>query len=262
MNNSEYTKSIQQYDSRMVGRWFDEMQLNVAPTCNMLCNFCSKGNDCICNGNDPSYWSKVMTPRQAANWAVSTTAKDKRVKVIKIVGPGEPLCNSQTFEVLKRLNDSLSNCVFSIATNGLLLEEKLDELLKLNVKMVDISINAVNEKSIKRLYSKLITNGNIVANPVEVTEVLKARQLNGMRKCAEYGIQIKINTVYFPGINDDDILEIAMLGKKCGVKSMCLISCFPGGKMTKIEMPSFDSMISLQRQVSRILSDVSIKAFN
>ncbi len=265
MLQSEYSKTYIQSDSRAVAnriitRWYDELQLNVAPTCNMLCNFCSKGSDCICNGNDPSYHSRMFTPRQAVNWAVSTISKDKRIKVVKISGPGEPLGSSQTFEVMKRLGQKLPEVIFGISTNGLRLEEKAEALESMGVRLVTIAINAVRPETITKLYSKLILDNDIISGP-GLSAILHDRQMKGLRKCIRLGMTVNVNTVYFPGINDEDIELIAQLCKDSGIASMCLIAGFPGGKFARMRVPSVTDMVAMQQKIGKILPEVQIRTF-
>jgi nitrogen fixation protein NifB len=246
---------------RLVEKWFDEMQLYVAPSCNMLCNFCSKSSDCLLNGNNPSYLSRTMTPGQAVNWAMSAVARDHRHRVIKISGPGEPLCNHQTFEVFKRLQSRLQDYIFGISTNGLLLEEKLDKLLQLDVSMVDLSINAVAPNIISKLYSKLILDGNVISEPDKVVKILRERQMSALEICRKYKLITKINTLYFPGINDNDIVDVAEMCSNYGISSMCLISGYPGGKFIRMRLPSVEEMTGLQKRISAIVRDVQMKTY-
>ena len=261
MANGEILKTNMGLESRLIGRWFDELQLYAAPTCNMLCNFCSKGSDCITNGNNPMFLSRPMTPRQAVNWAISAASKDKRIKVIKISGPGEPLCNRQTFEVFKRLQPKLPDHIFGISTNGLLLKEKTDELEQVGVRLVDISVNAIHDEVIQKLYSKLIVDGNIIALSDDLAKTLRIRQMYGISKCIAHNMTVKINTVYFPGINDEEIPAIAEQYRELGAASMCIISGCPGGKLTKMRLPSIADMILMQQKVSKFFPEVQIKTF-
>jgi nitrogen fixation protein NifB len=246
---------------KSINKWFDEMQLYVAPSCNMLCNFCSRSSDCSLNGNNPVYLSRAMTPSQAVNWAISAVTRDHRIRVIKISGPGEPLCNHQTFEVFKRLQPRLQDYIFGISTNGLLLEEKLEKLLQLDVSMVDLSINAVTPNIISKLYSKLILNENVISEPDKVVKILQERQMSALEICRKYKLTTKINTLYFPGINDNDIVQIAEMCRDYGVSSMCLISGYPGGKFAGIQIPSVEEMMGLQKRISSIIQDVRMKTY-
>ena len=265
MMPDEYYKSYMQPDKNiaqhMPGGGTSGLQLSIAPTCNMLCNFCSRGCDCICNGNDPGYACKMLTPRQAVNLALSSAAKDKRIKSIAITGPGEPLCNTQTYEVLKQLSYKLSGITFNIGTNGLLLEEKAEALMNYGVKSVDISINALRDEILAKLYSKLILHGSIISDPGKVASIMRTRQAKGLEKCMVLGMKTGVNTVYFPGINDEDVLEIAQMCKAMGIKSMCLISGIPGGKFTGIMPPAITEMVAMQQKVSKILPEVQLKTF-
>jgi len=241
--------------------WFEEQKLMVAPYCNIMCNFCSKDSDCICNGNDPGYLSKSMTPRQAVNWAVNSASKNKRVKIIKISGPGEPLYNFQVFETLRRLNSSLEDCILCICTNGLLLKEKAREISQLNVKIVEVSINAVFADSFTKLYSRIVNNGDVLSASAQTAEYMLKRQFEGIEACLELGMEVKVNTVYFPGINDRDIMEISNRCLRLGINHMCIISGSPRGKFRGIRMPTLAELASVQQEVSKIIPEVEIKSF-
>lgn len=248
-------------ESKMLETWFEELALPVAPACNMMCNFCSKDCDCICNGNSPEYLSKPMTPKQAVNWAVSSALRNKRIKIIRISGPGEPLCNSQTFEVLKRLNIEMPDGIYSVYTNGLQLDEKADELARLNVKIVTVSVNAVYPSTIMKLYSRLIKNGNVIMKSANMASSLIESQMDGIRKCLANGIPVKVSSIYFPGINKDDIVALAHRCKEMGINSMTLLSCYPNGKFIRAAVPSISELVSLQHELLRIIRNVEIKSF-
>ncbi|MCX8131560.1 MAG: radical SAM protein [Clostridia bacterium] len=247
--------------SRLITAWFEELALPVAPACNMMCNFCSRDSDCICNANNPSVLSRVMTPRQAVNWAVSCANKNKSIKVIKISGPGEPLFNKQTFEVLKRLNVHLPNHIFSISTNGLLLKERIDDLLRLNVGMVEVSLNSIYPESSYKLYSRLIKDERIINDKAKIADTLRESQIEGIKLCIKNGIEVKINTIFFPDINRDDIFNISELCRELGVKSMRLIPALPNGKLKAVHTPSLTEMTMLCELFSKKVSIVEIKTF-
>ncbi len=259
---SSLTKQIISLRDEAVNAWFEELVLPVAPSCNMMCNFCSKDSDCICNGNSPEYLSKVMTPRQAVNWAIATVNKNSRIKVIRISGPGEPLCNTHTFEVLRRLNEELPDYIYSISTNGLLLDEKVNELVRMNVKIVNVSLNAVTTDTGLKLYSRIIKNNEIIVNSDQMAEIIFESTVKGIKKCVENGIKVKVNTVYFPGINNMDLMSIASKCKELGVRSLCIISSSPRGKFSGLRTPNLLEMMGLKEELSRILKKVEIKSFN
>ncbi len=242
--------------------WFDEINLPVAPSCNMMCNFCNRCSDCVLNGNNPEYFSKVLTPRLAVNKAIASIEKNKRAGIFKISGPGEPLSNVQTFEVLRRLSVSLPDYVYSVCTNGILLEDKAEELAELNVKKVEVAVNAVFTRTITKLYSRIVKNNNVVASPEVMTAVMLQGQFNGIRACIERGMLVSVNTTYFPGINDNDILVIASKCEELGVKNMYLIAHKPEGKLKNLQKPVIQDLIALRNQVSKYIREVGIKCYD
>lgn len=257
-----YMKQNTGLSSRTMTAWFEELTLPVAPACNMMCNFCSKDSDCVCNGNSPQFLSKPMTPRQAVNWATLSAGRNRRIRVIRISGPGEPLCNHQTFEVLKRLNAEMPDYIFAVSTNGLLLKERAAELARLNVKMVDVAINAAFEETFEKLYARVMKDSNIVINSARIAGLLLESQLEGIRLCTGYGMTVKVNIVYFPGINEEDIQAIALKCREIGVSAIRIISCGSYGKLRRLRIPNIEELVNLQQKLAKIVPEVEIKNFS
>lgn len=250
------------FDRTDVDKQFDEVILPVAPACNMMCNFCSKDIDCICNGNNPGNMSRVLTPRQAVSQAVAEAWKNRNTRIIRISGPGEPLCNNQTFEVLKRLNAELPDYIYSINTNGLQLEEKAKELVRLNVRRIEVSINAVFTGTMLKLYSRILKDKSVIVNPGLIAETLLNSQFKGLKTCIDGGIAVKVNIIYFPDINANDVPVIVSKAAELGVKTVCLLSCYPGGKMKDVRVPDLKEMVEMQRKLSNLIQVVELKCFS
>lgn len=240
-------------------QWLDELTIPVAPACNLMCNFCSKDSDCVCNGNSPQFLSKSMTPRQAVNYAILSTLHNKRIKAIKISGPGEPLFNSQTFEVLKRLNIELPEYILSVSTNGLILKDKVQELCSLNVKRVEVSINGFKKSVVRNLCSRIILDNYVIINSDRMADTLINAQKDGIKECINKGIDVKVNTIYIPKVNDSEIFDLAHKCRSMGVKSMRVISSKPGGKMSTISSASISDLVSVQQKLMKIMDEVEIK---
>ncbi len=67
-------------------------------------------------------------------------------KVVGIAGPGEPLANSATFETLKRVKKEFPEMILCLSTNGLLLPEKIKELVEIGVSHVTVTLNTLDEQ--------------------------------------------------------------------------------------------------------------------
>ncbi len=83
--------------------------------------------------------------------------RNENITVIGIAGPGDPLANEATFEVLGAINREFPEIILCVSTNGLLLPEKLDDLLRSGVR----SHHGNNECRIARDSGKDIFLGNI-----------------------------------------------------------------------------------------------------
>ncbi len=248
-------------NNKTLNTWFESISLPVAPSCNMMCNFCTKDRDCICNGNNPEYLSRTMTPRQAVNWAKQAVHENKRIKIIEISGPGEPLYNAQTFETLKRLNMELPDCFYRINTNGLLLSEKMDDLVKLNVRMINISICSISMEGITRLYSRIIRDKSVISRGNEMAKAILALQAEGIKLCVANGMNVGINTLCIKGANENEIMEMALKFSKMGVNSMHLISS-NSNRNNCIHLADLLKIENLKNNISPIINDVEIKVYN
>lgn len=248
-------------NNKTINTWFESISLPVAPTCNMMCNFCMKDRDCISNGNNPEYLSRTMTPRQAVNWAKQSISENKRIKIIDIAGPGEPLYNVQTFETLKRLNIELPHCYYRINTNGLLLPDKINELVKLNVRMVNVSICSISIDGISRLYSRIVKDKSMITRGSDMAKTILELQYEGVRLCVANGINVGINAIYVKGVNENEILEMASKFSKIGVNSMHLIS-YNTNRNNYVHLADLLSMEKLRNNISPIINDIEIKVYN
>jgi pyruvate-formate lyase-activating enzyme len=65
--------------------------------------------------------------------------------MISLEGHGEPLVHPQFDEIARKLRETVDRrCRFSIITNGLLLDERLDDLLAMGVNVFNVSLNAAS----------------------------------------------------------------------------------------------------------------------
>ncbi|MEN8907308.1 MAG: radical SAM protein [Clostridiales bacterium] len=242
-------------------RKYVELSLPVAPTCNMMCSFCTKNIECLCNVDEPKYIRRILTPRQAVKYAIENVTSNKNINTILINGPGEPLANLQTFEVLRRLNKFLPTYFYSISSNGLDLYDKIDLLAELNVNSILVSFNAIYNETISVLYSRIIKNNEIINDSIKIKEELMKGQIEGIKKCIDYGIKLKVRCMFFPGINDNDIISITSICKQLGVEDIEYISCYPSGKLKNIHIPTLKDLEDKKEEVSRLLKSLGEENF-
>jgi len=215
---------------------FGRMHLPVAPRCNIQCNYCVREFDCV-NESRPGVTSRILTPDESVAMIKKVMAKYNYIKVIGIAGPGEPLANEETFETLRLVNEFFPSTIRCISTNGLLLPEKIDLLEKYGVGNVTVTLNALDPEVGAKIYSFITYHGNRYEG-VEGAKILLENQLKGIELAVKKHMIVKVNTVYIPGVNDDQILEIAKKTSAMGAYTFNLIPLIAQYKFADIVPPT------------------------
>ena len=202
------------------------VHLPVAPKCNVLCNFCNRKYDCV-NESRPGVTSAVLSPGQAAKYMEDVLAKEPRITVAGIAGPGDPFANPQeTLGTMRRIREKFPHLLFCVSTNGMNLFPYLDDVAALGVTHMTITCNAVDPEIGGKVY-KWIRDGKVVYRGTEAGKILLERQLACIKGLKERGITVKVNTIVLPGVNDHHVEEIAKVMKGLGVDLHNLIPLCP-----------------------------------
>src|SRR5271166_332113 len=99
---------------------FGRIHLPVAPACNIQCNYCIRKYDCA-NESRPGITSKVFSVDEALERVRTLVERSGNLSVAGIAGPGDPLANNSTFEVMRALHREFPDLILCVSTNGLLL---------------------------------------------------------------------------------------------------------------------------------------------
>ncbi|MFZ5448528.1 MAG: radical SAM protein [Thermodesulfobacteriota bacterium] len=199
------------------------VHLPVAPKCNILCNYCNRKYDCV-NESRPGVTSAVLKPHQAIAYLDKVLAKEPRITVAGIAGPGDPFANpAETMETLRLIRERFPELLVCLATNGLGLPSHLDELAALQVSHVTLTVNAVDPVIGSKIYS-WVRDGKVIHRGLKAAEVLLQRQLEAIRGLKARGITVKVNTIIIPGVNDQHVPEVA---KKMAELKVDILNCMP-----------------------------------
>ena len=199
------------------------VHLPVAPKCNIQCNYCNRKYDCV-NESRPGVTSSVLAPFQAVAYMQELDSRLENLAVVGIAGPGDPFANpEETLETMRRVSEEFPEKIFCLSTNGLDLEPYIDEIAKLNVTHVTITMNAIDPEITAKIY-KWVRFNKKVYRGVEGATILLERQLACIPKLKAAGITVKINSILIPGINEDHIPEVA---KKCSELGADVINIIP-----------------------------------
>jgi len=168
----------------------------------------------------------VLTPDEALERTRLVKEGIPQLTVVAIAGPGDPLANEETFETLSKIRKEFPELTICLSTNGLLLAEKIEELDKLGLKFLTITINAVDPKVGKNVYEWVYLNGKKYEGE-EAARILISRQLKGLEEAVKRGMTVKVNIVMMPDINVDHIPEICNKVKSLGAYIVNILPLIP-----------------------------------
>lgn len=230
------------------------MHLAVAPRCNIKCGYCTRRHDCA-NESRPGVTSRLLTPQEAIGKVREVMASEIMgpiIKVIGIAGPGDPLANEETFETFRLVGEEFPHLIKCMSTNGLLLPERIDELEALGLHSLTVTVNALDPAVAAKVYSYINYHGERYTGE-EAGAILIANQLEGLKRAAEYGMTIKVNTVFIPGVNEDQIPLIAAKVKSLGAFVMNVMPIIPQAEFAAITPPTAAEIAAVQATNEKVI---------
>lgn len=171
-------------------RKIDYIRISVTDRCNLRCVYCmpEKGIEFLEH-------SKILTYEEIIY--LCTIFSEIGIRKIKITG-GEPLVRKDLHNLIKGIKsiDGINNV--TLTTNGILLEEQIDNLVKAGLDAVNISIDTLKED----IYKEITRIGDI------------HKVIKGINRSLEYkNLKVKINCVPIRGKNENEIIDIVNLAK-------------------------------------------------
>ena len=214
------------------------IHLPVAPGCNIECRFCDrKINE---NEQRPGVTSTVLEPEEASRFIDLALMQCPEITVVGIAGPGDTLASDKALKTFRLIKDKYPHLIKCMSTNGLLLDEKADEVIEL-IDTLTVTVNAVDPEIEAKINKKIFYHGEIYTG-VEAAKILIRNQLNGIKKVAEAGTLVKVNTVLVPGVNDHHIEEVAATVKAAGAMIYNIIPLIPQNDMRHMNAPTCEEL--------------------
>lgn len=210
------------------------IHLPVSPGCNIACRFCDRSINDV--EERPGVTSKVITPDESIDVLKKALELCPEIKVAGIAGPGDTLATDYALETFRKVKTAFPDLIKCMSTNGLLLYEKAEEVISADVDSLTVTVNAVDPEIEAKLNKYIIYHGTRY-DGVEGARILIENQLKGIRKCAEAGMTIKVNTVLVPEINGAHIEEIAKTVKEAGARIYNIIPLIPQYEMADQKAP-------------------------
>ncbi len=231
-------------------RTFGRLHLAVAPACNLSCNYCERVvGPRAGEVGGPGSADRVLSVEEAVA-RVGAIRERGWLRVVGIAGPGEPLANPATIQALRLIHAQHPDLLLCLSTNGVELENALPEVLEAGVSAVSVTINTTRAQTAARLYASAVLNGERVAGPAAAEQIL-SRQWRGLAAAARSGLLTKVNSVLVPGVNADDLPEVARGAAALGARRHNIMPLIPRGPMREMRPPAQAELKALQDECER-----------
>jgi len=210
------------------------IHLPVSPACNIQCRFCKRNFNKI--EERPGVTRKIVSPEEAVEIVAKALTLCPQITVAGVAGPGDSLATDHALNTFRLIKKRFPEILFCMSTNGLMLEEKVDEIVDVGIRTVTVTVNAVDPAILSRICGQIVYEGRIV-RPPEASEILIRKQLAGIRKASSKGIIIKINMVLIPGINDGHVEEVAEKVLEARARLMNILPLIPQYEFSEFSPP-------------------------
>lgn len=210
------------------------IHLPVSPGCNIACRFCDRTINDV--EERPGVTSKVLKPGDCEGILRKALKICPTIRVAGIAGPGDTLASGYALETFQIVKEKFPGLIKCMSTNGLLLSERAQDVINVGIDSLTVTVNAVDPEIGNRLNAYIIYHGEKIEG-VEGARILIQNQLEGIRKVAQAGITIKVNTVLVPEINGSHIEEIARTVKEAGAKIYNIIPLIPQHELKDCRAP-------------------------
>lgn len=173
------------------GRSVNYMRVSVTDRCNLRCVYCMppEGVPCLKHSEILTYDEIVRVCRTGAELGISR---------IKLTG-GEPLVRRGLANLLGMIRNIEGIDQVTLTTNGILLKDKINELVSNGLKSVNISIDSLDPGR----YEALTRGGSL------------RDALNGLEAALAYPeLQVRVNCVSMCETLPEDIFKMAGLAEK------------------------------------------------
>ncbi len=229
---------------------YGRMHLPVSPACNIQCKFCKR---CLNKYEKrPGVAGTILTPEKALETVSRALELCPEITVVGIAGPGDTLATSHALDTFELIHQNYPHLIKCLSTNGLMLKENAERIIRVGVKSVTVTVNAVQADILQGICSYIVYNGQHMTGKEAALWLLLA-QLAGIKKLSDLGVIVKINTVLIPGVNDDHIGEIARVASGVGASMINIIPLIPQNEMESLRPPDCNELNAAREAAERYL---------
>jgi cyclic pyranopterin phosphate synthase len=166
------------------------LRMSITDRCNLRCSYCT-------------YWQEWerLPPGEILSYEellrIAAVAAEAGIPKIRVTG-GEPLVRRGVVDFLKSLNQVPGIEEVCLTTNGVMLPDLAPALYEAGLRHLNISLDTLRRERYREITGK--------DNWREV--------MAGLKLALDLGFQpIKLNCVVLQGINDDELIDLALLAR-------------------------------------------------
>jgi len=226
------------------------IHLPVSPGCNIACRFCDRTINDV--EQRPGVTSKVLEVEECGEILKKALAICPDIKVAGIAGPGDTLATDRALDAFRLIKKEFPDLIKCMSTNGLLLNERADEVIDVGIDSLTVTVNAIDPKIESKLNAYIIYHGEKIEGE-EGAKILIKNQLEGIRKVSSAGITVKVNTVLVPEINGDHIEDIARAVSEAGASIYNIIPLIPQHELKNLQAPTCMEIDSARTKASKYI---------
>lgn len=205
------------------GRNIDYMRVSITDRCNLRCRYCMP---------EGARWvpmSEILTYEQIIE--ICTEAATLGIRKLKVTG-GEPLVRRGCPELIRRLKEIPGIQQVTMTTNGVLLSQYMDVLLRNGLDGVNISLDTLDRER----YAWITGSDSL-------DEVL-----DSIMRALKSGIKVKINSVLFGDEASDEWKSLVLMAKERNI-DVRFIELMPIGYGKTFEPISNSRLMTMIRQL-------------
>ena len=202
-----------------LGRDIDYIRISITDRCNLRCLYCMPEEGVPARSHDD-----VLRYEELLRLAGA--AVKAGIRNVKVTG-GEPLARRGCVDFLRKLKALPGVEHVTLTTNGVLLEPVLDDLVRMKIDGVNISLDSLSGERYRQITRR-----------DEFPIVWR-----GLNKAVEAGLRVKVNCVPIAGLNDTEIVDFAQLTEDMPV-DVRFIEFMPAGVGEGLEGISSEEILS------------------
>jgi nitrogen fixation protein NifB len=151
------------------------------------------------------------------------------------------------------VHEQFPHLTLCTSTNGLLLEQKLPDLLNVGIQALTVTVNAPDGEVGQHICGWVRFKGTVYRGR-KAADALVEHQMGGIRAALGAGLAIKVNTVLVPGVNDQHVERLARHLQALGVRLMNIVPLIPGGQMSGVRPPTCEELQQAREACGALVS--------